>query len=92
MNSDPFHPRDEHQRERLVLTVEEAARVLGISRGLAYRLVATGELPCLRLGARRVVPRQALQALVGGVVVEGAATCPDETGDSSPTPAPRRAS
>ena len=35
---------------RLVLSVTEAAGMLGISRGLAYELVARGELPSLRLG------------------------------------------
>jgi excisionase family DNA binding protein len=48
---------------RLVLSVSEAAGLLGISRGLAYQLVARGELPSLRLG-RRVVPRRALEALL----------------------------
>lgn len=52
------------ERERLTLSVEEAAAVLGISRALAYELVARGELPCLRLGRRIVVPRRALLALV----------------------------
>jgi len=49
---------------RLVLTVTEAARALGISRALAYELVARGELPCLALGRRRVIPRRALEALI----------------------------
>jgi excisionase family DNA binding protein len=52
------------ERERLTLSVEEAAAVLGISRALTYELVARGELPCLRLGRRIVVPRRALLALV----------------------------
>jgi excisionase family DNA binding protein len=52
------------ERERLTLSVEEAAAALGISRALAYELVARGELPCLRLGRRIVVPRRALLALV----------------------------
>ena len=49
---------------RLVLSVTEAAGMLGISRGLAYELVARGELPSLRLGRRIVVPRRALEALL----------------------------
>ena len=49
---------------RLVLSVTEAAGLLGISRGLAYELVARGELPSLRLGRRIVVPRRALEALL----------------------------
>ena len=50
----------------LVLTVEEAAELLGISRGLAYELVRRGELPALRLGRRLVVPRRRLLALIEG--------------------------
>jgi excisionase family DNA binding protein len=53
--------------ERLTFTVEEAGAALGISRALAYELVARGQLPSLRLGRRIVVPRRALQAMVDGV-------------------------
>jgi excisionase family DNA binding protein len=53
---------------RLVLSVTEAARLLGISRALAYELVARGELPSLRLGRRIVVPRRALEALLEAAV------------------------
>lgn len=60
------------ERERLTLTVEEAAGVLGISRALAYELVARGELPSLRLGRRIVVPRRALVAMVEGAGAEPA--------------------
>jgi excisionase family DNA binding protein len=48
----------------VTLTVEEAARVLGISRTLAYDLVTRGELPVVRLGRRIVVPRRALESLL----------------------------
>jgi excisionase family DNA binding protein len=58
---------------RLVLTVAEAGALLGISRALAYELVARGELPSLRLGRRLVVPKRALLELLGlGPVAEGA--------------------
>ena len=49
---------------RLVWTVEEAARLLGISRAHAYELVARGELPHLRFGRRVVVPKLAIEALI----------------------------
>jgi excisionase family DNA binding protein len=49
---------------RLTLSVEEAAELLGISRGLAYELVRRGELPYIRLGRRIVVPTRALEALL----------------------------
>ena len=52
--------------ERLTYSVEEAAVLLGIGRGLAYEMVRDGSLPGLRLGQRRIlVPRGALEALLG---------------------------
>lgn len=50
--------------DRLVYTVAEAGELLGISRAFAYELVARGELPVIRLGRRRLVPKDALLALV----------------------------
>ena len=47
--------------EKLALSVEEAGALLGISRDLAYDLVARRELPSVRLGRRIVVPRRALE-------------------------------
>ena len=47
--------------ERVALSVEEAGALLGISRDLAYDLVARAELPSVRLGRRLVVPRRALE-------------------------------
>lgn len=55
---------------RQVLTVSEAAQALGISRTLAYQLVARQELPSLRLGRRIVVPRQAIETLLASPVPE----------------------
>jgi len=51
--------------ERLVYTVAEAGEMLGISRAFAYELVARGELPVIKLGRRRLVPKVGLLALVG---------------------------
>jgi excisionase family DNA binding protein len=51
--------------DRLALTVTEASAVLGISRALAYELVARGELPSIRLGRRLVVPKVALLEMLG---------------------------
>jgi len=53
--------------ERLVWSVEEAGRLLGISRAHAYELVARGELPHLRLGRRVVVPKHAIEVLLASV-------------------------
>ena len=48
------------------LTVEEAAKLRGISRTLAYELVNRHVLPSVRLGRRIVVPRKALEDFLGG--------------------------
>lgn len=40
----------------LTVTVEEAGRVLGVARSTAYELVRTGELKCIRLRRRIVIP------------------------------------
>jgi len=45
---------------RLVLTVEEAAQLLGISRSFAYEAVQRGEIPSMRIGRRILVPKAAL--------------------------------
>ena len=49
----------------LVLTVEEAAGLLRISRGLAYEMVKQNVLPTIRLGRRILVPRPALERMLG---------------------------
>lgn len=52
--------------EQLTISVEEAAKLLGISRGLAYQAAQRGELPTIRLGAKRlVVPRARLLEMLG---------------------------
>ncbi|MGO9179274.1 MAG: helix-turn-helix domain-containing protein [Candidatus Limnocylindrales bacterium] len=48
----------------LVLSVEEAATLLGIGRNAAYSLVANRTLPSIRLGRRIVVARQAIEDLL----------------------------
>lgn len=50
--------------ECLTYSVEEAARVLGLSRNFAYAAVAKGEIPSLKIGRRIVVPRAAIERMV----------------------------
>lgn len=51
--------------ERLTLTVEEAAELLGIGRGTAYEAVRLHQIPSVRVGRRILVPRAALMAMLG---------------------------
>jgi excisionase family DNA binding protein len=50
--------------ERLTMSVPEAARALGISRGHAFAMVHSGELPSIRLGKRLLVPIAALYRMI----------------------------
>jgi hypothetical protein len=47
--------------ERQTYTVEEAAKILGICRSVAYR---RGVLPTIRIGGRLVVSRQAVARIL----------------------------
>ena len=52
--------------ERLVISVPEAAGMLGISRRLAYELAARDELPVLRLGGRVLILRRPVERMLEG--------------------------
>jgi excisionase family DNA binding protein len=47
------------------ISVERAARLLGLSRSAAYRAAASGQLPTLAFGRRRVVPTFRLMQMLG---------------------------
>lgn len=61
-------PKD---NERLVYSVTEVGELLGISRAFAYELVARGEIPVIRLGRRRLVPKHALHRLIQAASASG---------------------
>lgn len=61
----------------LTLTVEQAAKVLGIGRSTAYELVHTGAIPSLRLGRRIVVPIARLAESLGSTAKEVAESALD---------------
>ena len=47
-------------------TVEQAARVLGISRNACYEAARSGQVPTIRFGRRILVPKVALDKLLSG--------------------------
>jgi excisionase family DNA binding protein len=47
------------------LSVEQAGKLLGLSRSSAYRAVERGELPTLRLAGRLHVPTARLLVMLG---------------------------
>ena len=49
---------------RLLLTIPEAAQVLGVSRSILYQLVQAGEVATIKIGRSRRVPIVALEQYV----------------------------
>jgi excisionase family DNA binding protein len=54
------------EKELLALSVQEAGRLLGLSRGLMYEAVRTGQITHIRIGRRILIPRMALVKLLEG--------------------------
>lgn len=52
--------------EKLTISVEEAGRLLGISRASAYAGAQAGIFPVIRLGRRVLVPRARFLAWLNG--------------------------
>lgn len=54
--------------ERRVVTLDETAAILRISRGSAYEAAKRGEIPTIRVGRRLLVPVAALERMLAGDV------------------------
>jgi excisionase family DNA binding protein len=52
--------------DRRALRVNEAAALYGISRSTIYVLMARGTLRTVKIAGRRLVPKDAIEALIAG--------------------------
>jgi excisionase family DNA binding protein len=50
--------------ERATLTVDEAAKFLGLSRWAAFEAIKNKEIPAVKIGRRLVVPRAGLERML----------------------------
>jgi excisionase family DNA binding protein len=50
--------------QRATITLTEAAARLGIGRNQAYKAADRGEIPTIRIGKRRLVPRAPFERLL----------------------------
>ena len=50
--------------EKKVMTIIEAAKELGISKGSAYEAARSGQIPTIRIGRRLIVPRVAFDKML----------------------------
>jgi excisionase family DNA binding protein len=55
---------EEQEVRPLVYTAEEGRKLLGISRGLMYEAMRTGQIPSIKIGRRILIPRAALERLL----------------------------
>ena len=53
-----------HSHERRAFRLKDAVAAYGIGRSTIYRLMADGKLPSVKVGGRRLIPRDALEALL----------------------------
>ena len=53
-------------RERLAYSVDEAAAITGLSRELLYDQMRAGKLAYIKVGRRRIITRQHLEAFLAG--------------------------
>ncbi|MFC1915008.1 helix-turn-helix domain-containing protein [Chloroflexota bacterium] len=57
--------KDNQQKNRLTLTVTEVANLLGLSHAATYEAVRIGQIPSIRIGPRIIIPRVALERMLG---------------------------
>ena len=55
-------------KECRTIKIEEAAKILGISRNTAYEAVKSGQLPTVKIGRRFLVPKAALERMLESAV------------------------
>jgi hypothetical protein len=55
------HQWDNHD----AFTVEQAGKILGLSRASAFAAANRGDIPTIRIGKRLIVPRRGLERLLG---------------------------
>ena len=53
-----------NETESAVLSVNECAKMLKLSRGSAYQGCLTGDIPHIKIGRRILIPRVAIQKLL----------------------------
>jgi excisionase family DNA binding protein len=56
--------KEHHKDEAITLSVEHAARLIGISRTTAYRMVQSGELPAVKVGRRVLILKKPLMEML----------------------------
>lgn len=59
----------QHELVRQGYSPEDASKVVGLSRGTLYNLMAAGKLRSVKIGRRRIIPAAALAELLASTDV-----------------------
>jgi excisionase family DNA binding protein len=59
-------PKSRPELQRRVLSIREAQHVTDLSQATIYRLIVAGKLTTVKVGARRLIPIEAIEALLSG--------------------------
>jgi excisionase family DNA binding protein len=54
-----------------LLSVDQAAELLGLGKTAAKRLITIGTLPSIKFGRRRLVPAAAIERLIAAAIEKG---------------------
>jgi excisionase family DNA binding protein len=54
----------------LVVSVQEAAKAMGLSRATLYRLIAGGKIETIKIGARRLIRRDVIEEFLNAASVK----------------------
>jgi excisionase family DNA binding protein len=57
--------------DKMLFTPPEAAQALGVSRSTIYVLMASGDVPSVRIGSSRRIPVDGLRRYVGALTGKG---------------------
>lgn len=57
--------------DRRYFSVAEAAKYSTLSRSKLYELMTAGELESARIGGRRIIPKDAIDAMIAGRIKRG---------------------
>lgn len=61
----------ENEERKRTVTIQEAAKILGIGRDQAYNAARSGQLPVIRIGKRLLVSLPALNKMIENAGTSG---------------------
>jgi excisionase family DNA binding protein len=59
-----MHPNSVSTSDKRALHILDAAAIYGLSRSTLYKLMSAGKLRTVKVGGRRLIPKDAIEALI----------------------------